>query len=481
MSDVSEPQKEAKWQLMDRATAQRKSLLTGGYVPIPINGKAPIMPAWQKQQPTVGDVEKWPQLYPCALNTGILTRATPTVDIDVYDADVVTELRSLLWSVVGDAGHFIVRVGQAPKCAIPFQTDQPFAKISTPIFTSPDGRKHHVEVLGDGQQVVVFGRHPDPGGNYTWQGGEPGSVIRDALPYINAALAAEYVDRCTDHMRKRGWLTDDKKRGGAPGPPAAVSEEFDELYGEREQKYALAALSGRTIELARTVEGGRNEQLNKVAYRMGTMIVRGWIEEAAVINALLGACDGNKYLRAHGYRATMKTIESGIEAGKKEPHPDLPDREPSGDNRTLSDLSDLSAIGGTKQSTSDEQPARGRKAETGTWEEPDWTLLDDRRGEVPDFPVDALLRLSARLASSRCAWRRCNSDARRGPLVWHCIQSRRDSTSCARVPLLVRTADYVGGHRRLLRYRQDTRHGRYQARRVADRTRTQTEDRGVAA
>jgi hypothetical protein len=88
----------------------------------------------------------------------------------------------------------------------------------------------------------------------------------------------------------------------------------------------------------------------------------------------------------------MKTIESGIEAGRKEPHPDLPDREPSSDDdRTpLSDLSDLSGSQGLKQRTNDEQQARGRKAETGTWEEPDWALLDDRRGELPDFPVEAL-------------------------------------------------------------------------------------------
>ena len=65
------------------------------------------------------------------------------------------------------------------------------------------------------------------------------------------------------------------------------------------------------------------------------MIARGWIDEKTVADALLGACDANKYLREHGHRATMKTIESGIEAGRKEPHPDLPDREPSsGDDRT---------------------------------------------------------------------------------------------------------------------------------------------------
>ena len=57
MSDVLTVRKEASWQIMDRATAQRQSLLAAGYLPIPTNGKAPIMPGWQKQQPTVGDIE----------------------------------------------------------------------------------------------------------------------------------------------------------------------------------------------------------------------------------------------------------------------------------------------------------------------------------------------------------------------------------------------------------------------------------------
>src|SRR5262245_24055573 len=100
----------------------------------------------------------------------------------------------------------------------------------------------------------------------------------------------------------------------------------------------------------------------------------------------------------HGHRATMKTIESGIGAGRNDPHPDLPDRDPpSGCDGTadwalsdLSDLSDLSAVGASEQRTSGEQQARGGKAETGTWDEPDWALLDDRRGQLPDFPAEAL-------------------------------------------------------------------------------------------
>jgi Protein of unknown function (DUF3987)/Bifunctional DNA primase/polymerase, N-terminal len=191
------------------------------------------------------------------------------------------------------------------------------------------------------------------------------------------------------------WLTDIIRANRKPnGDGIEYARSFADMRGAngiREQKYALAALSGCAIELARTAEGGRNEKLNKVAYHMGRMIVRGWIEEAPVIDAFLEACNKNSYLREHGRNGTVKTIRSGINAGHKAPHPDLPDREPSGGNGTpLSDLSDLSAMGGAQQRTGDEQQARGRKAETGTWEEPDWALLDDRRGDLPDFPVEAL-------------------------------------------------------------------------------------------
>src|SRR5262249_19824931 len=159
-----------------------------------------------------------------------------------------------------------------------------------------------------------------------------------------------------------------------------------------------AALQGAAAELSAAPIGKRNETLNAVAFRLGKMVARGWIDEKTVTDALLGACDANRYLREHGHRATMKTIESGIAAGKKEPHPDLPDRHlPSGgdgpadsDLSDLSGLSGLSGIRGAKQGTSADQQARARKAETGTWEEPDRTLLDDRRGELPDFPVEAL-------------------------------------------------------------------------------------------
>ena len=42
--------------------------------------------------------------------------------------------------------------------------------------------------------------------------------------------------------------------------------------------------------------------------------------------------------------------------------------------------------GHEKNLTSIEPP----RADAHGWDDPDWTLLDDRRGELPDFPVDVL-------------------------------------------------------------------------------------------
>jgi hypothetical protein len=75
-----------------------------------------------------------------------------------------------------------------------FRTDEVFDKLSTPIFTSPDGGTHKVEILCRGQQIVVYGLHPDTHAPYTWRGGEPGPELkRDALPLLSAEKANEFI------------------------------------------------------------------------------------------------------------------------------------------------------------------------------------------------------------------------------------------------------------------------------------------------
>jgi hypothetical protein len=214
----------------------------------------------------------------------------------------------------------------------------------------PDG----IDVRGKGGYVIPPGAVLPDGKRWQSVNGRP--LLADAfkagtIPELPQWLA----DIIRPNRQANGKGNDEYARTFATMP------EPDGSW--RGEAYAAAALQGATAELSAAPNGKRNQTLNAVAFRLGRMIERGWIDEKTVASALLGACDANRYLREHGHRATMKTIESGIEAGRKEPHPDLPDRDPSsgGDgtaasnlsDRTadsdLSDLSGLSATQGTQQ------------------------------------------------------------------------------------------------------------------------------------
>jgi hypothetical protein len=341
--------------------------------------KRPLLVGWQEKASTDEEqIRNWWNTHPAALPAIVVGRARLVViDCDRHPdgSDGIEAFKQLLGANGGNLAD--VPMTKTARGGAHLFFKQPKGE---PLGNRRGGLPDGIDVRGVGGFVIAPGAVLPDGKQ--WQ-----SV--DGRPLLADAFKAGTIPELPQ------WLTDIIRANRKPnGDGIEYARSFADMRGAngiREQKYALAALSGCAIELARTAEGGRNEKLNKVAYHMGRMVVRGWIEEAPVIDAFLEACNKNSYLREHGRNGTVKTIRSGINAGHKAPHPDLPDREPSGGNGTpLSDLSDLSATRGTQQRTSDEQQARGRKAETGTWEEPDWTLFDDRRGDLPDFPVEAL-------------------------------------------------------------------------------------------
>ena len=177
------PKHEPAWAALDRITRYRKQLLAAGYWVVPTNGKRPHLDDWVNIRATNAIVDTWAVTRADHLNTGILTRDTPFVDIDVTDEEVAEEIEALFESEIENSA---VRIGLPPKRAIPFRTDTPFKKMATQ-FIAPSGLVHKVEILGDGQQIVVNGIHPDTALPYRWHGGEPGPTLRrEDLPIITA-------------------------------------------------------------------------------------------------------------------------------------------------------------------------------------------------------------------------------------------------------------------------------------------------------
>ena len=175
----------------------RLRLLGNGYTPVPCVGKAPVLKAWQTLEPTIHEIKLWSRTAPAATNTGILTRTTPTLDIDILDPEAAAAVEDLAQERFEERGYVLVRVGRAPKRAIPFRTNEPFPKILV-NFAALDGAPgEKLELLCDGQQFVAHRIHPDTGKPYSWHGGEPGEIEHEGLPYIHAEEAQALVDDAT--------------------------------------------------------------------------------------------------------------------------------------------------------------------------------------------------------------------------------------------------------------------------------------------
>lgn len=146
----------------------RVTLSKNGYDPVVVAGKAPVMAEWQTRfKPTADELRIWTKSYQSAGNTGVLCKFVPGLDLDVTLLEAAEALETLARERFEERGHVLVRIGKPPKRLIPLRTDEPFSKLFR-IFTARDGSVHRIELLGDGQQYVVHGTHPDHAHDSKW-------------------------------------------------------------------------------------------------------------------------------------------------------------------------------------------------------------------------------------------------------------------------------------------------------------------------
>lgn len=189
-----------------------QALADKGYEPVPIirGEKRPAPSKWQ-QGGWEAHTSQYSENY-----TGILTRNTPGVDIDVSHAGLVVAIRSIVFDVTG---CFEMppprRIGNAPRELLLFRTEEEFAKVSTATYAlktdKPDSdgviKGSKVEILASGQQFVAYAIHPGTGQPYAWNGsGEPLLVDRHRLMTLDEAQASEIILRCEALLSLHGTL-----------------------------------------------------------------------------------------------------------------------------------------------------------------------------------------------------------------------------------------------------------------------------------
>jgi hypothetical protein len=242
-------------------TTLRLELVRAGYTPIPLHGKIPPSKQWQQTDKVTPEMlAMWAKTWPDAQNTGVLTRSMPTLDTDLLSEEAARAVEAHVREFYEERGYILVRIGRAPKRAIPFRTEEPLAKIVVNLI-SPSGTAEKIEFLGDGQQVVIDGIHPDTKQPYRWHGGEPGQIKLEELPYIRGEEAHRLVDEIVDLLvsefgYRRTAERPRKRRegnGGSRGGPIIErgSDDwqylFDNILAGRELHDSLRDVSAKMI------------------------------------------------------------------------------------------------------------------------------------------------------------------------------------------------------------------------------------------
>ena len=177
----------------------RLALKAAGFSPVACIGKEPVLPEWQsRRDATPEEIARWP-----GGNSGIDTKFDPGCDIDFDDTDAAAGIEAAARDWFDGRGTIPVRFGRAPRRALLFRTSAPFPKIVAK-FVAPNGSKHKIEFLGDGQQVVVDGIHPDTGARYAWHADLcPWNMKRADLVEIDEAEAHAFLDYVADVLKEQ--------------------------------------------------------------------------------------------------------------------------------------------------------------------------------------------------------------------------------------------------------------------------------------
>lgn len=189
------------------------TLLRNGYTVVAIkpNEKRPGLDGWQQIEPTEAQVRKWAANGFAHGNIGINTRFNPAIDIDVYNAEMAEKMEAWLLSEFGETP---VRVGQAPKRLLVYCCAEPFRKMFA-TYKDQEGRKHKIEVLGDGQQFVAYGIHPDTKKPFEWMSLDtPLDTPADMIPMLTPEMAQRALAKYGEFARAAGWEFVGSSEGG---------------------------------------------------------------------------------------------------------------------------------------------------------------------------------------------------------------------------------------------------------------------------
>ena len=162
---------------------------------------------WRKSAPTVDDVRRWAV---DTANVGLRADNFPGVDIDASDERLVGIIEDVARATLGPAP---VRIGKAPKRLLMYRTEEPFGRMR--LWIKKGQTSHLVEVLGQGQQYLIYGTHPSTLRPYGWLQ-DPVALGAAGLTTITREMADKFLTELANHLDLLSVGTVEREGDGRP-------------------------------------------------------------------------------------------------------------------------------------------------------------------------------------------------------------------------------------------------------------------------
>ena len=247
-------------------------------------GKRPHSDLWHNKDAEVygateESIKKWRNArnindYP---NLGIACGWTVAADCDVYEPTLAAEAEQLIIEHLGATP--LRRVGLPPKVLLLYRAaTAPLTKAMTALFVNDAKQTAQIEIMGQGQQVVAHGLHPDNGQPYTWGEQSPDDTPLAELPAVTAEQVALLIADAEALFLEHGY-----RRKAEPEQPAAAGDgptrpatggPFDAMSVANVNNAAMAAFAAWVPNLF-----GKAARKTRTGYRVSSAALGRGLEE----------------------------------------------------------------------------------------------------------------------------------------------------------------------------------------------------------
>ena len=171
-----------------------------GYDVTPVVGKKPILPGWQQRPNTALNFADHSDKSISVLLGD--KHNLVAVDVDVLNDLCANELQNLIDEELGLAPR---RIGRAPKFLMLFRCTELMRKQKTGVYEIDD-TDTAVEILGEGQQFVASGIHPDTGKKYVCPGDNLTDIAPEKLTEVTPDDIQHFLTRASSILSTHGDL-----------------------------------------------------------------------------------------------------------------------------------------------------------------------------------------------------------------------------------------------------------------------------------